>query len=282
MKQTLLCFLLLCSMSGIAQVRQDFEFVDYLIGNGMKKDAIQYTNRFDTLIPTLPQAQQDSLFFLKGWAYYSSKKLTEAADYFMQMTDSLSPLKPKATYFASLCLAQSGQYTTADSLLSTLNDTTEVFAFEKAGMALLNRNLDEYTRQAQHFSFADYRLSSAQQELQHAYTDIASLKPKKKWIAGAASALVPGLGKIYTRHIGEGISSFLMVGSFAAITAENWYKRGFTNWKTILFGSIGTIFYIGNIYGSVASVNVYYDEFNEKQNARILYHIHIPLRSIFE
>ena len=73
-----------------------------------------------------------------------------------------------------------------------------------------------------------------------------------------------------------------MVGSFAAITAENWYKRGFTNWKTILFGSIGTIFYIGNIYGSVASVNVYYDEFNEKQNARILYHIHIPLRSIFE
>ena len=104
MKQTLLCFLLLCSMSGIAQVRQDFEFVDYLIGNGMKKDAIQYTNRFDTLIPTFPQAQQDSLFFLKGWAYYSSKKLTEAADYFMQMSDSLSPLKPKATYLPPYAL----------------------------------------------------------------------------------------------------------------------------------------------------------------------------------
>ena len=43
----------------------------------------------------------------------------------------------------------------------------------------------------------------------------------------------------------------------------------------------GFNFYIGNIYGSYVSVSLYNQDLRNAQNTAILYHIHIPLRSLF-
>ena len=40
-------------------------------------------------------------------------------------------------------------------------------------------------------------------------------------------------------------------------------------------------FYIGNIYGSYVSVSLYNQDLRNAQDTAILYHIHIPLRSLF-
>ena len=94
--------------------------------------------------------------------------------------------------------------------------------------------------------------------------------------------MVPGLGKIYAGNVGEGIASFLIVGAFAGLTAESWAKAGTPkNWRTITYGTIGGLLYIGNIFGSVASVRIYYEEFETSRSGAVMYGLHIPLRSIF-
>ena len=91
-----------------------------------------------------------------------------------------------------------------------------------------------------------------------------------------------GLGKVYAGELSEGVAAFLTVGSLAAITAENWAKYGVKDWKTILFGTLGAVFYIGNIYGSYVSGSIHNNDLRNAQDTAILYHIHIPLRSVFQ
>jgi hypothetical protein len=96
-----------------------------------------------------------------------------------------------------------------------------------------------------------------------------------------ASALVPGAGKVYAGRVGEGVAAFLTVGSLGAVTAENWSKHGMKDWRTIVSGALCATFYLGNIYGSYMSVSIERDERLAAENTLVLYHLHLPLRSIF-
>jgi len=66
-----------------------------------------------------------------------------------------------------------------------------------------------------------------------------------------------------------------------AITYENYRKEGFRNYKTITFGSLLTVFYAANIYGSVYSVKIYREEFNQQLHHAVLFNMHIPIRTVF-
>jgi len=100
-------------------------------------------------------------------------------------------------------------------------------------------------------------------------------------LAAFYSAIIPGSGKIYAGRLGDGLSSFFIVSSLGLITAENWYKAGIKNPKTIFFGSLFSVFYVGNIWGSYFSVQIQNDEFNHEMDHKILFDLHIPLRTIF-
>ena len=260
----------------------DFEFTLYLLENKLYDDASTLLNRNSILPDSI--SSLDSLNYLKGWVSYSKKELNDAVSFF----DAVSPLSvfyPKSVFFSALSSSHLGDYAQAKSKLISFSDTSflykELYAFEMAGIALLERDFSAFDHYSKDFSFQTFYLAQQQKELLSIREAFAKQKKKSMWVAGVSSAIVPGLGKIYTGHLGEGIASFLTVGGFAAITAENWIKAGPANWKTIVFGSLGLIFYIGNIYGSIASVKVYYNEFNQRQVYAILYSIHIPLRTVF-
>jgi hypothetical protein len=232
-----------------------------LINNNLKTEAYQLikTSSCDTTLSGC-----DSTNFIKAWIYYSFHDLDSAITYFDQI-DKTSTLHRKSLYFNTLSKAHNGDYAKAMSDFSADNDTSELHYFVGAGLSLLNNDWDSYNKNAVHFTYDNYALAEHEITLSNIYQDAILHKQKKAWVAGMASAIIPGLGKIYAGSIGEGISSFLLVGSFAAITAENWMKNGMTNWKTILFGAIGSIFYIGNIYGSVASVKLYHNDFEQQK-----------------
>ena len=90
-----------------------------------------------------------------------------------------------------------------------------------------------------------------------------------------------GLAVVGLRNVGEGVAAFLTVGSLGAITAENWNRHGPKDWRTIVAGSLCAVFYLGNIYGSYLSVSIENNEHVAAENTAIVYHLHIPLRSIF-
>jgi hypothetical protein len=66
------------------------------------------------------------------------------------------------------------------------------------------------------------------------------------------------------------------------VACENLIKDGIKDPKTIIFGSLFGLFYIGNIWGSVISVKLTRDEFNKEINEQIIFNLRVPLRIIYE
>lgn len=264
-------------------VKKDFEFVCYLLGNNMKEQANTWAER-DFSNEDYSSQTLDTINFLRAWVFYSNRSLNKAVDLFDRVGEE-SNFKPSSVFFSSLSNAYLGEYKLSYSNLEEhkelLSSHTELYAFEQAGHSLLMRDFGLYEKYRESFSYSSYVLSNKEKDLDSIYLSLKNYKRKSPFLSACLSALVPGLGKIYAGSLGEGVSSFVTVGSFAALTTENWIRHGFKNWKTILFGTIGSIFYIGNIYGSYISVKLNDDVFNEEQNIGILYTIHIPLRTTF-
>lgn len=83
---------------------------------------------------------------------------------------------------------------------------------------------------------------------------------KSEVLAGILSTLIPGSGKIYTQEYGDGITAFILTGLFAYLAYTNFEHDHQT--RAWIFTAIGAGFYAGNIYGSVASAQI----FNAKLN----------------
>jgi tetratricopeptide (TPR) repeat protein len=75
---------------------------------------------------------------------------------------------------------------------------------------------------------------------------------KKSPVAAAVlSAMVPGLGKIYADRPEDGLFSFISTGIFAGLAAWSFYEDGAGSVRGWIYTTVGSVFYAGNIYGSV-------------------------------
>lgn len=262
---------------------EDFRFGSYLLGGGMMRDALTLTHSLGD--DYTPEAL-DTMRYLKGWTLYHNQRFAEAATTLSEV-GSASPFYPKSSLFGAVCLLEEGDIAGAKSRLDLFAATAaskpyrEFVAFEREGIALLEGNLEEYHHWREQIDIESFSFAEEQLRLD----EIAAHRPRnlKPWVAGVASAVVPGLGQIYAGNVGEGVASFLAVGAFAALTATSWEKADTPlNWRTITYGTIGSLLYIGNIFGSVASVKIYYQNFQEINREAVMYSIHIPLRNIFD
>jgi len=266
--------------------RNDVDFAFYLF-EGRKFDEVILL--FNQKMPDLKEnaSLKDSINYILGMTHYYRKELDKSA-YYLSKISKTSVFYDKSVFFTALDYAHLSEYTMAQTVLENYSTTKfsskydQLLAVELAGLALLKRDFELFDRHAKKFKFDQYYYSNSQNQLLDVRKTLSNHRPKSPAVAGLLSAVVPGAGKVYAGQIGEGIAAFLTVGSLAAITAENWSKNGLSNWKTITFGTLCSIFYIGNIYGSVASVKVYRNQFNDKQNHIILLSIHLPVRALFE
>ena len=78
---------------------------------------------------------------------------------------------------------------------------------------------------------------------------------KSKTTAVILSSIIPGLGKIYADETSDGITSFLLTGLFTYLSV-NKFQNDHTA-SGIIYASIATSFYAGNIYGSASAVQNY-------------------------
>ena len=267
-----------------SHARADFDFGTYLIGNGLLRDAQTLaTQPLDEKL--FSPAALDTLHYLRGQTHYALQNFEQATLSFGRVSED-SEFYPKSAFYGTICHLSLDNREEAKLTLDKFAATPqaaeykELLAFERAGIALLEGDTDTYNTLQREFTYSHFALS----EQQHTFDNLATSTPRNlsPWVAGLASAVVPGLGKIYAGNVGEGIASFLIVGAFAGLTAESWAKAGSPkNWRTITYGTIGGLLYIGNIFGSAASVRIYYEEFETSRSGAVMYGLHIPLRSIF-
>lgn len=264
-----------CIYAQTTWVSDDYDFVEYLIDGGLKQDAVALVGR-DVYFSS------DTLTFLRGWTRYQLKDLEPSLELFRSVPSS-SAFAQKAFFYGNAVSAHLGDYAGPTQLLHAYDGPyRELASLQLAGLALLTRDPESYKAASASFGYSDFALVDAEKQLDEIFSSRYLQPQKKPWLAAAASAIVPGLGKIYAGRVGEGIEAFLLTGISGAITAEHWIKDGPRDWKTIAAGAITAALYIGNIYGSYVSVSIYNNNLRDVQDTAVLYDIHIPLRSVFK
>jgi TM2 domain-containing membrane protein YozV len=78
---------------------------------------------------------------------------------------------------------------------------------------------------------------------------------KSPALAGILSAIIPGSGKMYVGEWGDGITAFVVTSLFAFLAYDNFQADHTT--RAWIFTGLGAFFYAGNIYGSIASAQIF-------------------------
>jgi tetratricopeptide (TPR) repeat protein len=86
---------------------------------------------------------------------------------------------------------------------------------------------------------------------------------KSKLLAGTMSAFIPGSGKMYAGKFKDGLYSFILIGISAWQSYDGFSRKGIDSFKGWAYGSLGTFFYLGNIYGSMVAVKIYNEKIEE-------------------
>jgi hypothetical protein len=261
---------------------KELRFAQYLQDKDALPEAIRVLEQLDTT--ALSPAQKDSLFYMLGWAAYSARQLDKSSWALLKVSPGF-PQYDKSRFFAAYCQAFQGRTDSAFDGLRQLSipDSTmgELRNLQLAGIALLKRDYKAFLPQQQQFTYSSYIFEKEERRMQLYYDRLKGFKRRSPVLAGIYSALVPGLGKFYAGKKKQGIAAFLPVISLAALTYEAWRKDGVKSARFIGFGSIFTIFYIGDIWGSTLSVKIRRNEFNKEYDNKILFDMHIPLRNFF-
>ena len=87
------------------------------------------------------------------------------------------------------------------------------------------------------------------------YDSKKNLQYKDPFFAGILSAILPGSGKIYTGEYGDGVVAFLTSAVFSFIAYDNF--RAGHNTRGWIWTGVAAMFYAGNVYGSIASAQIY-------------------------
>ena len=165
----------------------------------------------------------------------------------------------------------------------SISDTliNELLFFQLSGIALLQRNYTSFDNYSKKFTFKNPDLFTEENKLVDYSVKLKKLKKNSPFIAGSLSAIIPGLGKVYAGKPKEGLTAFIPVGILGLQTYEAYQKAGIKSARFIVFGSLFTVFYIGNIWGSVLSVHIVNQEKNNDINRQILFDLDIPLHRVF-
>jgi hypothetical protein len=277
--------LFFCLNNIAAQTRNisdELKFVQYLNDKQLYKEAVYVLKQQDTT--KLSYDQKDSLFYQLGWMLYNEKQLEESGSYLLRVS-AQSSYYMKARNFAAYNLSYLNRLDDAATIYKSINTGDSVLReleqFELSGIALLKRDYKQYGEIEQQFTYRSYAFAAQEKKFHDYYRKLSEYKRKSPFLAGAYSAIIPGLGKIYAGKKKQGIGAFLPVASFGLLAYEAYRKDGIKSARFITFGSLFTVFYVANIWGSVVSVKVTRNEFYQKYDNKILFDLHIPLRSIF-
>ena len=264
-------------------LKEEISFISYLNDRGAYRDALLAISAFKKEFTEVTPGTTDTLNFFTAWSLYQLKQSDSSIIYFDKIP-ATSEFSDKAFFYGILNRIYSGKYTESVVLLSSFKKESYIPLrnFQLSAVALLQKDLSRFDSLSKSFDGTHYAFSEEQTSLIK-YADTLRNYPKKSaFLAGLMSALVPGSGKIYTGKTGQGVAAFLEIAALGGATAEYYFRSGPKSAGFIIFGSLFSLFYIGNIWGSALSVHVNRNDFYQRIDNNIMVDLHIPLRRIFQ
>lgn len=179
----------------------------------------------------------------------NAETLAESAWTLAQLGKSDSAI----AFYQKVNLDSLGHLRFSNHYLSLLFSTYRLTSLESSLQQV--RSPDSLTAK---FSFANQllqgRVSATQPlpyEISKSYNAYKKVLRKSAFVAGTMSMVLPGTGKMYYGQRRQGWN-FLFANAVLGIQAyESYRKAGIQSARFITFGSLFSLFYIGNIYGTV-------------------------------
>ncbi len=262
----------------------EFNFIIHLAKNKLFTECENEFSKMKSKA-NLNSSYIDSVNFYLGLEYYNEKKFDKAVSHFLSVSDNVF-FYYKANYLASVIQTENNKTDSALTIINGMEQTTnvnlnELQQFEVLGLNLYKGKNKLFDSLAVKSSFTNPVINEEFLNLKKYSIDQKNIKRKSPFVAGALSAIIPGLGKVYAGNNGQALAAFLTSGLLATITAENYIHHGAYHPQTLFFAGMFSVFYIGNIWGSTLSVQLVKTEKQFENKHNILVGIKVPISKFF-
>ncbi len=236
------------------------KFADHLFEAGDFRRAAGEYQRYLTAVAYEPSS--DSIY------YKSIRSLFLAGDY-KSCRDFLGSYKriypgsrriEEIDFYQAIILNKEGRYSESNGLLS--KSASRNFPLNSLVKAANHLNLREFEAAREEACIIDESFIKADRQTSAVLSDLcqklkaADFKYKSPSLA-AALAILPGAGRAYCGKTGDALNSLFMIGLFGYLSYDGFHDDGKSSVRGWLFGTIGGVFYSGNIYGSAAAARIY-------------------------
>lgn len=259
-----LCIGFIFTQITFAEVEKDISFAEALFEEKDYYRAISEYKRYIFYNKDSPQISY--CLFKIGECYQRSKKWFEAVDSFKKVIQNYpkSIYAIDSRYQIGLTYYRAGLTSLAISNFEVLNtdipdnpyrDTAQYLI----GVAYIDEmKWDDASREFNKL-ILNYPESKHKENALKLATGCEKGKnlPKKSPVLAGCLSIFPGLGQIYSDRYKDGLNSFIINGLFGYLTYYSYYiekDKDIPNYTSAyIFGTIGTIFYLANIYGAINS-----------------------------
>lgn len=229
------------------------DFADYLY---CTKDYVRAIEEYKKI---LNFHHEDSIIYKIACSYLNLNNYSEAEEKFLKLNNSLLRKKSEIQLLKIKFLKNDFNFFSNSADTSDKNFESE---FKKLGLLSSLKNNLKINK-----SFLDEFENGHRISLSNFIIEKDEMQLKSPFIAGVLSTLIPGSGKIYTSFYEDGIFSFIVVNLFGFLSYDNFSSNhSFRGW---LFAAAASFFYAGNIYGSIASAQIYNSKMNLDFNSNL-------------
>ena len=258
-----------------------YRFAEYLYENG---DYLRAAGEFQRYFFSINSPNfSDSLLYKIGLCYQLGGKPDKSISYYQRIINNYTKggFYDRAHYQIAYTHFELKEYNQSISYIKNkINDLSS-----ENGRLIMNQLLGvDYLYQRRwetaHHHFSSLLLGvdnsppdSLTSILKNFAIEGLRLHYKSEVLAGLMSAVIPGTGKVYADRVTDGLYSLFIIGLASWQAFDGFSKDGTRSPKGWIYGSLGTVFYLGNIYGSVVAVKIH----NERIEDNFLNKIEIDL-----
>jgi tetratricopeptide (TPR) repeat protein len=235
-------------------------FAEYLFNEGQYERAVGEYQRLLFSSDSFP-SRTDSIFFKIALCYRFAEKYKESIGYFQKIVNeySRSDLVDKAYFEMGLNYSFVDSFKQSNKILKAhfLQDSLKNIDIRIRKLITLNHIQQKEWDKAEYFLYDEDTLRGG---LSVFIETGQNLPGKNPFVSGVFSAVIPGAGKFYCGRPADGFHSLVTVGITGWQAYEGFKADGVHSVKGWIFGVVGGIFYLGNIYGSVVAADIYNEE----------------------
>ena len=236
------------------------KFADYLYAQG---DYLRAAGEYQRCLfsqPTALENSQNDVLRRIADSYRLGGQPDRAVQFLQTQPDSnLVRYELGATYFLT------GQYDESVHFLKESQDLFQGREYRWKSQILIGMNKlmqKQWENAIQHFDQLDLsgrpEVVGQRASMYKKYAeDGKDLPSKSPLLAGFLSAALPGSGRVYVGRPNDALLTVFLLGVLGWGAYDGFSENGVSSRKGWTLGTLGTIFYLGNIYGSVVAAQVH-------------------------